>query len=177
MHRHQSRRQRSFTYQNNCTFSPMLKTDEWMAPRAHTANGQRHAPQGHTPLSARIHTYTIQLQQCLFSGYSRLTFRSGVSRFGREIISQIQTGNRFFPKYEFSAKLSMASHLECQYLSCSTSTPINLANSQVKCQLFRGDSLRLHIMGDLCDDFSILDTSTDSLGSNFSESSNLSLKR
>ena len=48
----------------------MLKTDEWMAPRAHIANGQRHAPQRHTPLSVRIHTYTIQVQQCFFSGYS-----------------------------------------------------------------------------------------------------------
>ena len=48
----------------------MLKTDEWMAARVHTANGQRHAPQRHTPLSVRIHTYTIQLQQCFFSGYA-----------------------------------------------------------------------------------------------------------
>ena len=88
VHRHQSRRQRSFTYQDNCTFSPMLKTGEWMAPRVHTANGQRRALWC-TPLSVGIHTYTIQLQQCLFPGYSNsnLVCWNILDRAGTEPVS------------------------------------------------------------------------------------------
>ena len=56
----------------------MLKTDEWVAPRAHTSNGQRHTLPECTPLSVRIHTYTIQLQQCLFPGYSNTPNRHAV---------------------------------------------------------------------------------------------------
>ena len=55
--------------------------------------------------------------------------------------------------------------------------PNQVSYFQVDCQLFDVDRLLVYIMDDLCDEISILDMSAESLGSNISESSNLSSKR
>ena len=56
------------------------------------------------------------------------------------------------------------------------SSPINIANFDVKLSLPEVDELQVHIMDDLADDFFIRGTSMESLCSKFSELSNLSLK-
>ena len=56
------------------------------------------------------------------------------------------------------------------------SSPIIIANFDVKLSLPEVDELQVHIMDDLADDFLIRGTSMESLCSKFSELSNLSSK-
>ena len=62
-------------------------------------------------------------------------------------------------------------------LLSSISTLIGLANLAATSSLRGGDLCRGYIMDEFEDDFSILDTSIESLCSNISELSDLSLKR